>query len=110
LTVSPVNLRKDLPDDTGNQFDQFAPIHLARPVLDGAESPAPESQFRERIQADWDFRSSSKKYLFPKIGFLVSRLDKRGGSRSSRNAGRDAMDAEVPLTSGAKADGQGVWS
>jgi hypothetical protein len=38
-------------------------------------------------------------------------------SRSSRgalaivtNVGRDAMDAEVPLTSGAEADGEIVWS
>jgi hypothetical protein len=43
----------DLPDDDrANQFDQFAPIHLARPALDGAKSPVPKRQFRERIQAD----------------------------------------------------------
>jgi len=29
----------------------------------------------------------------------------KGGSRSSRNAGRDAVDAEVPITNGADADG-----
>ena len=33
-----------------------------------------------------------------------------GRSRSSRNVGRDAMDVEVPLTSGAEADGKIVWS
>jgi len=39
----------------------------------------------------------------------VSRLDKRG-VRVVTNVGRDAMDAEVPLTSSAKADGEIVWS
>ena len=41
--------------------------------------------------------------------FRTSRLDKRG-VRVVTNAGRDAMDAEVPLTSGAEADGEIVWS
>jgi len=50
--------------DRANQFDQFAPIHLARPVLDGAKSPAPESQFRERNQADWDFQSWPQNIAF----------------------------------------------
>jgi hypothetical protein len=35
--------------------------------------------------------------------------DKRGGSRSSRNARWDAVDAEAPLTNGADADGEGAW-
>jgi hypothetical protein len=35
--------------------------------------------------------------------------DKRGGSRSSRNARWDAVDAEAPLTNGADADGEVVW-
>ena len=35
---------------------------------------------------------------------------KRGGSRSSRNARWDAVDAEVSLTNGTKADGEVVWS
>jgi len=35
-------LRQILPTGA-NQFDQFAPIHLARPVLNGAESPAPKN-------------------------------------------------------------------
>jgi hypothetical protein len=34
----------------------------------------------------------------------------RGAYASSRNVGRDAMDVEVPLTSGAEADGKSVWS
>ena len=34
----------------------------------------------------------------------------RGAYASSRNVGRDAMDVEVPLTSGAEADGEIVWS
>ena len=33
-----------------------------------------------------------------------------GRSRSSRNAGRDAVDADVPLTNGTEADGEVVWS
>ena len=36
--------------------------------------------------------------------------DKRGGSRSSRNARRDAMDADALLTNGAEAYGEVVWS
>ena len=35
---------------------------------------------------------------------------KRSVSRSSRTLVRDAMDVEVPLTNGAKADGKDVWS
>jgi len=40
----------------------------------------------------------------------ASRSTKRGGSRSSRNAGRDAVDAEVPITNGTDAYGEVVWS
>ena len=36
--------------------------------------------------------------------------DKRGGSRSSRNARWDAVDADAPLTNGAEAYGEDVWS
>ena len=36
--------------------------------------------------------------------------DKRGGSRSSRNARRDAVDADVPRTNGMEAYGEVVWS
>jgi hypothetical protein len=36
--------------------------------------------------------------------------DKRGGSRSSRNARWDAMDADVPTTNGIEAYGEVVWS
>jgi hypothetical protein len=32
----------ELPDGA-NQFDPFAPIHLAHSVLNGAKSPVPES-------------------------------------------------------------------
>ena len=39
----------------------------------------------------------------------LSRLDKRG-VRVVTNVGRDAMDVEVPLTSGTEADGKSVWS
>jgi hypothetical protein len=88
-----------------NQFDQFAPTDLARPALDGTKSRAPKSQFREQIQADLSFQS------WP-ANWYVSRVPPRqeGRSRSSRNVGRDAMDVEVPLTSGAEADGKIVWS
>ena len=34
----------------------------------------------------------------------------RGVSRSSLNAGRDAVDVDVPLTNGAEADGKDAWS
>jgi hypothetical protein len=85
----------DLPD-RANQFDQFAPIHLVRPILNGAKSPAPESQFRERIQADWDFQSWLENISFRKSETVVcfaipSRM--RGVSRSSRTLGWDAVDA-----------------
>jgi hypothetical protein len=36
--------------------------------------------------------------------------DKRGGSRSSRNARWDAVDVDVPLTNGTEAYGEVVWS
>ena len=42
--------------------------------------------------------------------FRASRSNQRGGSRSSRNAGRDAVDADVPITNGADAYGETVWS
>ena len=35
---------------------------------------------------------------------------KRGGSRSSRTLGEDAMDVSAQLTNAADADGEGVWS
>ena len=40
----------------------------------------------------------------------ASRSNERGGSRSSRNAERDAVDADAPITNGADADGAVVWS
>jgi hypothetical protein len=36
VTASPVNPRKGFARRRANQFDQFAPIHLAGPVLDAA--------------------------------------------------------------------------
>jgi hypothetical protein len=49
--------------DRANQLDQFAPIHPARPALNGAKSPAPKSQFREWNQADLGFQSWRQKIL-----------------------------------------------
>ena len=40
---------------------------------------------------------------------MLSRLDKRGGSRVVTNAGRDAVDADVLWTNSTKADGEVVW-
>jgi hypothetical protein len=37
-------------------------------------------------------------------------LHQEGRSRSSRNAGQGAVDAEVPTTNGADAYGEDVWS
>jgi hypothetical protein len=45
-----------------------------------------------------------------RIILLPSRSFQRGGSRSSRYVERDAVDVEAPLTNGAEADGQVVWS
>jgi hypothetical protein len=47
----------DSPPVGANQFDQFAPIHLARPALNGAKSRARKSRFPEPIQADWGCQS-----------------------------------------------------
>jgi len=57
------------------------------------------------------FRFSENNLTSPQITcmFRPSRSTKRGGSRSSRNAGRDAVDAEVPITNGTEADGEVVW-
>jgi hypothetical protein len=52
-----------LPRRRANQFDQFAPIHLARPALDGAKSQTPKSKFRERIQSDAWLPSLDAKFL-----------------------------------------------
>jgi hypothetical protein len=42
--------------------------------------------------------------------FIAVPSQQRGESRSSRNAGRDAVDADAPITNGAEADGEDVWS
>jgi hypothetical protein len=80
-----------------NQFDQFAPIHLARPALNGAKSPAPKNQFRERIQADWGVSPDAKNIRFPKTRncgtFQPSRSHKRGVGHRHERWVRDAMDA-----------------
>ena len=59
----------------------------------------------------------SRKKIFPLPPSGKSPLQARpvptrqeGRSRSSRNAGRDAVDADVPLTNGTEADGEVVWS
>ena len=38
------------------------------------------------------------------------RADTRGVSRSSRNVARNAVDVDVPKTSGIDTDGEVVWS
>ncbi len=60
-------------------------------------------------------QSYIKKYSassFPQIRCFLypSRLDQRGASRSSRHAGRDAMDAMRHETNDVVADGEVVWS
>jgi hypothetical protein len=86
-------LAADLPRRGANQFDRFAPIHLAR-----WPSTAPD-----RLRLKGTFLNGFKP---------ISRVPPRqeGRSRSSRNVARDAVDVEVPLTSGVKADGEIVWS
>jgi hypothetical protein len=79
-----------------NQFDQFAPNHLARPVLDGAKSPAPKSQFRERIQADFGFQSWPENIAFRKSEVVVRFRHPallRGALAIVTNVGWDAVDA-----------------
>jgi hypothetical protein len=50
--------------------------------------------------------------VFPKSNHLYSScvLPDRGALRNVINAGRDAVDADAPLTNGAEADGEVVWS
>jgi hypothetical protein len=45
--------RRQFCPDRANQFDRFAPIHLARPAFNGAKSLAPKNQFLGWIQSDW---------------------------------------------------------
>jgi hypothetical protein len=83
----------------------------------GSPAPARKIEFVEAIQAD-----SPSPVLPAKIFRFArranhlykpppSRLDKRGGSRSSRNAGRDAVDADGAARRAAQdADGEVVWS
>jgi len=56
----------------------------------------------------------AKIFLFLKIGkcglLRPSRAHRRGGSRSSRNVARDAMDAPVAQGECTEAYGQAVWS
>jgi hypothetical protein len=72
-----------------------------------------KANFVSGFKLIWVSSPDAKKYFFPKIRscgtIRTSRLDKRG-VRVVTNVGRDAMDAEVPLTSGAEADGEIVWS
>jgi hypothetical protein len=41
---------------------------------------------------------------------LAPSRPERGALRNVINAGRDAVDADAPLTNGADADGEVVWS
>ena len=72
-----------------------------------------KANFVSGIKLIWVSSPGAKKYCFPKIGncgnFHPSRSSK-GALAIVTNVGRDAMDAEVPLTSGAEADGEIVWS
>jgi hypothetical protein len=114
--VAPPILRTDLPDEArrANQFDRFTPIHLARPALDGAKSPAPKSQFHERNQSDGAVQFCRQIFFFPitrNCGtFRASRPDKRGvAQRHQRGAGCGGRfgDARRALP---EAYGEIVWS
>ena len=86
----------------------------------GVKLPAPgglrqNADLSRRINVILAVQSLREKFsAFPvgQITFTKSPVPslKRGGSRSSRNARRDAVDAAAPLTNGAKADGEVVWS
>jgi|HubBroStandDraft_6_1064221.scaffolds.fasta_scaffold1100996_1 hypothetical protein len=41
---------------------------------------------------------------------MVAIPSHRGALRNVINAGRDAVDADVPTTDGTEADGEDVWS
>jgi hypothetical protein len=72
-----------------------------------------KTNFVSGFKLIWVSGPGAKKSFFPKIGncgnFHPSRSS-RGALAIVTNVGRDAMDAEVPLTSGAEADGEIVWS
>jgi hypothetical protein len=65
-------------------------------ALDGAKSPAPKSQFRERIQADLgcqSWRQNISLYENQKLWYLRHPVPIRGALAIVTNVGRDAVDA-----------------
>jgi len=70
---------------------------------------ARQADFQKRCQAGWRKIFRFSEVAIGCIWCAIPR-PKRGASRSSRNAVRDAMDALVQLTNAADADGEGVWS
>jgi len=97
------------PTGQANQFD-FAGHRDARSAQNARNRMRLKAKFSCPINAISGFQ---KKVLTatPNQWLAASRpASTRGAYASSRNAGRDAMDAEVPLTSGAEADGEIVWS
>jgi hypothetical protein len=93
-------------------------LHFLRAARLAGQKRAPnrlrlKANFVNGFKLIWVSSPDAKKYCFPKTrncgSFHPSRLGKRG-VRVVTNVGRDAMDAEVPLTSGAEADGEIVWS
>ena len=65
--------------------------------------------FRNRVKP-----KNQKYFAFPvgqiKGTSIAILSHQEGRSRSSRNAGQGAVDVEVPLTNGAEAYGEDVWS
>ena len=52
-------------------------------------------------------------YTYPRtqdLAYPARVLSHRGALANVTDAGQDAVDAEVPITNGAEADGKAVWS
>jgi hypothetical protein len=102
-----------IPPNGATQFDHSRRlIALARP-LTARNRLRLKANFVSGFKLIWVVRSWPKNIDFRKSEIVVRfscPASTRGAYASSRNAGRDAMDAEVPLTSGAEADGKIVWS
>src|SRR5665213_154082 len=86
--------------------------HRVHPLPQGErETSTPRSPARHFLFSENIFYFSETLLDFRKVTCMLrpSRPTKRGGSRSSRNAGRDAVDADGTLTSVPDAYGEVVW-
>jgi hypothetical protein len=84
-------------DDELKNFVRFP----SRILPDGQISKFLSSPFRKNILI---FRRPNQLYI------LCRPVPLEGRFAIVTDAGRDAVDADVPITNGTEADGEGVWS